>query len=1131
MKNPLPNKRPHLHRRRKSNASKGGEHRLTDRRRLNRNILGTLLTLTLIFGLASAALFLRLSAGPLDLSFAESYVRPGLQRALGNQGRADFSRLELEWVRDSLRLRVADFSVKRADGELIAEAPGAYIGFSVFSLLRGITEPVALEVIKPVLALTILGDGSLELGGKPATKKPEMTMPALGLLNPQIMARLLPTGQAQVSSGALRFLRLEDVTVTITDYRWNITNQFDPFTVDLERTVTESVEVNISAADKQGGWHVAIDLSQVKNGHRSVALETKRFNLGSILPKMEAITVTDTALHARLFTRIDDKGLTVPLTGEISLEKGEINEKDAHIEFEPITLKAQLETDLRTINIAPAEFGFNGVDGIFSGRVMLPAAGDPTRPVRMEFIAENLSFNKGITFPEVDSVRMTGAYELANRTFWLDKLNAGTHEKPVVEMTGKMMFVGVTPSLELDCQISTVSVAAAKELWPAFTAPPARRWVRENVVNGQIENGSIKIAIPPGWIFNDRPFMRQFVQTGWRISGASIKLNPELPPATGVSAQVEATGNSARVDAQGGVVILPAGKVELPTAVFIADELSRKKPYGRLNMMMVGSVQALIEMAEKNDFALETQKEETPRGFQLSRLTGEGIANAEIRIPLWREAELRDAKTTIEAEFKNVSGDDVLKERDLRNGSFLVKIDASVLSAEGTALIDGMSARIKLNRDAARRTVLQAEVETDQDLRKKLGLKLSPFVEGLALVRLVEDFSEQTPQRIEVDLTNSIISIPQLAYAKPAKQEALLSFIPIGEKQVNELEDVILRSGNALLRGRILFDDKGAPHLIELSNAKLRADDDFTARVELSGGKTTAKVTGRSIDLKPFMSSLLASNQPRSEEQLEVTLDIDKAVGSNGESLRNLRLKLTDAGGMLRALELNAAAGKGTLTGNFFNDRGQPSLIVQAGDGGAVLRFLDIYTKIGGGSLTMTQSIAAAGQTANGVIVLDNFRIINEPGMQKLFGAAPQRQGQPKAIENNSSFDRLRIAFSRVPGAVRVNEGVVRNAAIGITFRGQLDFKREAIDIQGSFIPMYALNNLIARIPVVGLFMGGSNEGLLGVSFAVSGSLANPVLRINPVSAIAPGFLRGLFQAPAGGPRGPVPPGAPPPPR
>ena len=61
-------------------------------------------------------------------------------------------------------------------------------------------------------------------------------------------------------------------------------------------------------------------------------------------------------------------------------------------------------------------------------------------------------------------------------------------------------------------------------------------------------------------------------------------------------------------------------------------------------------------------------------------------------------------------------------------------------------------------------------------------------------------------------------------------------------------------------------------------------------------------------------------------------------------------------------------------------------------------------------------------------------------------------------------------------------------------------------------MPAYALNNMFARLPLVGMFMGGQNEGLLGVTYEVVGPPHAPVLRVNPMSAVAPGILRKLFE-------------------
>ncbi len=48
--------------------------------------------------------------------------------------------------------------------------------------------------------------------------------------------------------------------------------------------------------------------------------------------------------------------------------------------------------------------------------------------------------------------------------------------------------------------------------------------------------------------------------------------------------------------------------------------------------------------------------------------------------------------------------------------------------------------------------------------------------------------------------------------------------------------------------------------------------------------------------------------------------------------------------------------------------------------------------------------------------------------------------------------------------------------------------------------------------------MGGKGQGIFAAKFRVAGSAADPGISVNPLSAFAPGFLRGLFLFDAGNP-------------
>ena len=78
----------------------------------------------------------------------------------------------------------------------------------------------------------------------------------------------------------------------------------------------------------------------------------------------------------------------------------------------------------------------------------------------------------------------------------------------------------------------------------------------------------------------------------------------------------------------------------------------------------------------------------------------------------------------------------------------------------------------------------------------------------------------------------------------------------------------------------------------------------------------------------------------------------------------------------------------------------------------------------------------------------------------------------------------------------------MKGPTIGATIEGTLDYIGNSVRMSGTFVPMYGLNNMFGQIPIFGLFLGGgSNEGLIGVTYEVVGTPGAPVLRVNPISA------------------------------
>ncbi len=107
----------------------------------------------------------------------------------------------------------------------------------------------------------------------------------------------------------------------------------------------------------------------------------------------------------------------------------------------------------------------------------------------------------------------------------------------------------------------------------------------------------------------------------------------------------------------------------------------------------------------------------------------------------------------------------------------------------------------------------------------------------------------------------------------------------------------------------------------------------------------------------------------------------------------------------------------------------------------------------------------------------------------------------------------MRAEFTRSPGKLMVRDGVVWGPVMGATLEGQFDYGRDDVRLRGTFIPAYALNNFLARVPLVGLIIGGGqNEGIFGMTYEVTGPQGNATLRVAPMSMLAPGIFRKIFE-------------------
>jgi hypothetical protein len=161
-----------------------------------------------------------------------------------------------------------------------------------------------------------------------------------------------------------------------------------------------------------------------------------------------------------------------------------------------------------------------------------------------------------------------------------------------------------------------------------------------------------------------------------------------------------------------------------------------------------------------------------------------------------------------------------------------------------------------------------------------------------------------------------------------------------------------------------------------------------------------------------------------------------------------------------------------------------------------------------GGEMWVAMDTPTADDTPQeGLLNVTDFTVKGEAALDRVVN------NNNNVNPNGIAFTRMRTEFTRQTGQLRIKDGVVRGPAVGATIEGDINYTANQVRMSGTFVPMYGLNNMFGQIPIVGLVLGGgSNEGLIGVTYEVVGTPGAPVLRVNPISAMAPGVLRKIFD-------------------
>jgi hypothetical protein len=511
--------------------------------------------------------------------------------------------------------------------------------------------------------------------------------------------------------------------------------------------------------------------------------------------------------------------------------------------------------------------------------------------------------------------------------------------------------------------------------------------------------------------------------------------------------------------------------------------------------------------------------------FDIDPATVKGRADIRVALPLTvhRIPPIAELPIKVTGTLSDISADRVVGREKLEAANFTIGYDAGALSLRGEGRLGGSPATFDLRQPKTGPGEAIVNLTLDEAARTRRSLPSGPQVTGPIPIKITAPFgaAAKAPTRFEADLARASIDGLLPGWTKPAGRPGRIAFT-LGDGEKTELRDFTVESGSVQMKGTAAFAGDGALERAELSTFKISPGDDLRAQVERAGSGYRLNLKGNVADARPVLKWVTESGSGKGQKgreppDLDVELAANILTGHNDEAMTGVNARIGTRGKELRTFGLRGQFRAAGLEAQLVRDGGQPTMQVRSGDAGATLRFLDLYRRMVGGELAVNTTM---GDPQSGTIAISSFAVRNEPALRSIATQNPEigpSNGAAGAVTRLSSdqvdFTKLTAEFTRTASRVEYRDVVVYGAQVGFTLSGFVDYARDRLDILGTFVPAYGLNNAFSQVPVVGLLLGGGNknEGLFAIDFKVSGAASAPTLTVNPLTAVAPGILRKLF--------------------
>ncbi|MEM9370664.1 MAG: AsmA-like C-terminal domain-containing protein, partial [Pseudomonadota bacterium] len=528
-----------------------------------------------------------------------------------------------------------------------------------------------------------------------------------------------------------------------------------------------------------------------------------------------------------------------------------------------------------------------------------------------------------------------------------------------------------------------------------------------------------------------------------------------------------------------------------------------------------GDLTAVLSLIDQQPLELVSKL-----SLQPSDITGYATVDAAFAFPLLNDLLIDQIFVDVSAALEDVTMPFKVAGRSLSVTGEAVRLDGSVerMTVAGEVEVDQTPVALSWTEnygEGADDRLIEIAGKVTPELLAAFDSEIPGFDMGSAEATIAVDQSAGiTSFDVRADLLNAALAIDGIGWSKSPGQSGQLEVAGDLDPVVS-IDRVKLASNGLDVLGSVMLRQDRVLERAVFERFRLKDVLDVAVTLEREAETIVATLSGQRIDLGKFSEERNAFDDGKSKQQIRAEFDVAELALSESHALAPAR------GRYEQSSDSASADVVGLVTPNAevsiaYNKSGRApaGLSVKSEQSGEILEYFGIYEGATGGNLNINASVDPDAETTlSGIMKIRGLIVSEGEDLRQILKTGRFADEQVEEISSGITFRSIRVPFDVSGSSIKVGESFAKSPSIAITAQGEIDPDVDKVDLIGVISPAYGLSSALDEVPILGqLLTGGEGEGLLGMTFSVSGSLDDPQISVNPLSLLTPGILRGVFS-------------------